>query len=339
MLRSAKVLIGSLIVSALVSQANAQYVFEQEMTSNGYMGMMAFTSTTTTYLSPEAKRDVTDMKFTGTFMKHFNSKEKKADIIRLDKGLFWNVNYDKKKYTEMTFDELKTLWEKGMTGQDMPEQQEKTDDESENDSEYEWEKPVVKVEEMEKGQTVNGFKCNHYIVKMIIAGKHKATGIRDTMTVVNDTWNSTVTSNAMKALNDFNQQLFEKLGVEKPEMGMAQMMASYKEYLADVTEEVKKLEGYPISSTVRMAMTTHVADANKPKEEQQAESDNVDLSNPVGGMMGRFAKKMAKKAAPQNEPTKDKEIFQYSHKLKTIKKMDTPASDFEIPAGFKMVDK
>jgi hypothetical protein len=331
--RFTRISLPCLLIVAMVAPVSAQFVFEQEMTSNGYMGMMAFTSKTTTYLTPDAKKDMTSMQFTGGLMKHFNSKDVRGDITRLDKELFWNVNYDKKKYTEMTFAELRELWKKGIASQEQPEQKEAKEDQK-AESEYEWDKPIVKVLEKEKGQTMNGFKCNHYIVQMIIPGKHKATGIKDTMSVVDDTWNSTIVSNAMKAMMDFNTRMFEKMQIEKPEMGTAAMMAAYKEYMAEVMEAAKKLEGYSVNATVRMAMTTHVSDSQKPKQ-AQPEQDNVDVTNPVGGLMGKFAKNMAKKAAPQGAPAKDKEIFQFSTQLKSIKKMEIPSTDFDIPAGFK----
>ena len=308
----------------------SQYLFVQELTSNGFKGMMAFKATTQTYVTPTAKSETTDMQFTGTFMKRFNQKTNKADIIRLDKDVFWSIDYDKKQYTEMTFNQLKKMWESG-AGQGMPAGMGNKEESSED--EYEWEKPVVKVHKKETGKKINGFKCNHYIVDMIVVGTHKETGIKDTMIVTNDTWNTTVTSNAMKVMKKFNQKLIGKLGMEQPMAGMGQMIAAYKEYLGELSDETKKLEGYPIRSIVQIKSTNHVKAA---QEKGETEDENIDLGkNPLGGMLGGFAKKMAKMKESQKTGN-IQELFQYTTELKSIKKLNAPEK-IKIPAGFKKV--
>lgn len=316
-----------------VSSGISQVYFEQVTTSDG---IIAFTSKTNAYLTPTAKFEETDMKFTGSFMKHFNKKSNRAEITRLDKACFWNVDFDKKSYTETTFNQLKEMFKK-IEKEAPPTQMEAPETERVDESEYEWEKPVVTVTEGGT-QKINGFKCKNYIIKVLTVGKHKQTGIQDTMLFVSDMWNSTVEAKAMTMIKDFEKSLSQKLGFDKPEMGMGKILAGYKEYFKQISEETQKLKGYPIRNTVRMTMSNHVQAAVR-KESSGSQDESVDLSKGIGGILGGFGKKMIKKKTQKNKDTGDaKEIFQFTNELKVLKMEDIAASKFEIPADFKKVE-
>jgi hypothetical protein len=325
----------SLLFLFLIANVNAQVTYEEEMTSNGLSGMMAFKSTSTTYLTETAKNQTTDIEFTGSFMKHVAPKSKSASIVRLDKEMFWDLNIGKKEYTEMTFAEFKKMIQEGMNMEPMPQTQGQEGDEA-NEAEYEWEKPVVKVIKGEKTQNVNGFKCQDYSIQVTTVGKHKKTGVKDTILVVNDLWNSVVMASAMEKMKNFHQNLAQKLGFDQPSKGMGAIFSSYKDYLEKIAAEAAKLEGYPVKSTMRMTMTSHAQKSLEKKDEKEEKSD-VDLSNPVGGLLGGFAKKMAKKQMDKTSTGGAKEVFQFSNELKSIKVGDVAADKFEIPSGFKKV--
>jgi len=328
-------LIFSLLFLFLIANVNAQVTYQEEMTSNGLSGMMAFKSTSTTYLTETAKNQTSEMEFTGSFMKHVASKSKSASIVRLDKEVFWDLNIGKKEYTEMTFAEFKKMIKEGMSTEPMPPAQGQ-EGEKTNEDEYEWEKPVVKVTKGEKTQNVNGFKCQNYSIQVTTVGKHKKTGIKDTILVVNDLWNSVVMASAIEKMKDFHQNLAKTLGFDQPSKGMGAIFSAYKDYLEKIAAEASKLEGYPVKSTMRMTMTSHAQKSLEKKDEKEEKSD-VDLSNPVGGLLGGFAKKMAKKQMENKSTGGAKEVFQFSNELKSIKVGDVAADKFEIPSGFKKV--
>lgn len=328
-------LLFSLLFLSLITNLSAQVTYEEEMISNGLSGMMAFKSTSTTFLTEMSKNQTTEMEFTGSFMKHVAPKSKSASIVRLDKEVFWDLNIEKKEYTEMTFADFKKMIEEGIGSEPMPQMQGPEGNET-NEAEYEWEKPVVKVIKGEKTQNINGFKCRDYTIQVTTVGKHQKTGIKDTILVVNDLWNSVVMASAMEKMKNFHQNLAQKLGFDQPSRGMGAIFSAYKDYLEKIAAEAAKLEGYPVKSTMRMTMTTHAQKSLEKTDEKEEKSD-VDLSNPVGGLLGGFAKKMAKKQMEKKSTGGAKEVFQFTNELKSIKVGEVAADKFEIPTGFKKV--
>lgn len=330
-----------ILILIFAMTAFSQIIIEEESSSNGFRGMMAFKSTNTTELTPTAKRQVSETKFTGSFMKHFNSNNASVEITRLDKEVIWNLDTKKKTYTEFSFAQFKEMMSQGMEQPEMPAQAES---EEVDESEYEWEKPVVIVIPGEGNEKINGFKCKNYIVKVITVGKHKQTGIKDTMTVISDMWNTTADAKALTMLKEFQQNMMTKLGMDQSMKGMGQMMAAYGEYFKELSKETAKIEGYSIRTTTRMTSTTHVQAAQKkdaPKEEE-AEGTDVDLNkNPVGGLLGGFAKKMARKkmaAKKESDTGAEKELFQFTNEIKSIKMADFAAGTFDIPADYKKTE-
>ena len=332
-----------LIISlCCVSALSSQVVYEEQVASNGFMGMMAFKSTSKVMLTSNAKRETVNLKFTGSFMKHFNAGgAPTADITRLDKELFWNVNIDKKEYVETSFTDIRKMFEQGQSTDMMPPIQGQEEEKDEVDeSEYEWEKPVIKVIKGKKPKTINGFKCNRYVIKMTMVGKHKETGIRDTLIVLNDTWNTKSISSEMKEVENFNKKLVAKLGFERPMKGLGQIFSAYKEQMKDINKEVEKLEGYSIKNTVKMTSTNHAKEAqNKSAGGSEDNEESIELGkNPLSGMLGGFAKKMAKKKMKkQTSKSTAKEVFQFTRELKSVKRVNIPATSFNIPAGYKKV--
>lgn len=321
-----------------VSSGFAQLMYEEETVSNGIAGNFGFKMNSKVYLTATAKQEVSDMQFTGSMMKHFNSKDPSIKITRLDKEVFWTLDTNKKQYTEMDFASLKDIFKEGMSDESMPMMEDQEEEEEIDESEYEWEKPVVSVEKRDKNQTVNGFKCNNYFVKVLIIGTHKETGIKDTMKITNDTWNTVIVPKAMAEIKAFNEALVKKLGMEAPMQGMGQMLAAYKSYLKEMSTEVDKIDGYPIKSTVAMTSTNHVREAQNESADEDEDS-NVEISKKgFGNMLGGFAKKMAKNAAKKKEKSSAKEVFQYTHQLKSLKRVDIPASKFNVPADYKKVE-
>ena len=330
-------IITALLVCFIVSSGFTQVYYEQVTTSNGIGGKMAFTSQTNVYLTSSAKYEKTDMQFTGSFMKHFNKQSNRAEITRLDKECFWSVDFDNKSYTETTFAQLKQMFEN--MAKNPPAQETEKPEEAVDESEYEWQKPVVSVKEGDT-KKINGFNCKNYIVNVLTVGKHKQTGVLDTMLFVSDMWNSTVEAKAMTQIKEFEQNLMQKLGFDKPEMGMGQMLAAYKEYFKQMSEETQKLKGYPVQNTVRMTISNHAQAALKKDSASEPEEESVDVNKSIGGMLGGFGKKMIKNKVKKQSTDSGaaKEVFQFTHELKVLKMEDVAASKFDIPDGFKKIE-
>ncbi|HNW58282.1 MAG TPA: hypothetical protein PKI62_01230 [bacterium] len=323
---------------------HAQVTYETVTTTSGIMGMGAATSTVKTSIQGEARRQDTQMQFTGSIMKHMSPKGTESEITRLDKELIWKFNDKDQKYTEMTFAEYKKMMEEGF--KEMPGEQKK--EKSDAKPEYEWQAPVVKAQNLNEKKNINNFSCNHYLVTVTTIGKQLSTGKLDTLLLTADMFNSVNLGKAMKQISDFDLRLAQALGLEEMKKMVGPMMAQYGDQFKKLAEEMKKVEGYPVQNTMTFAMTNHTMGAETPAEQPEAKADESeqtdvrDVKGALGGMFGKKMRDMAKAKAdkskedkPKGDPNQ-KQLFQSTYELKSIAAGDVPAAQFEVPAGYKL---
>ena len=80
--------------------------------SGGMGGFGAFETNEKMMISGDKECTQGITKYSGKFSSFMNKGAKEAtSIIRLDKELIWNVDTDKKTYSELTFDQMKQMME------------------------------------------------------------------------------------------------------------------------------------------------------------------------------------------------------------------------------------
>jgi hypothetical protein len=323
-------LVGALL---FVQSAFGQVTYKSVVTSDGFMGMGAFKSTTKTLLVDHAQRTETNLKFTGKFMKHFSPKGAEVSVVRLDKKLVWSWSLDtkKKKYTEQTFAEIKKMMEEGIAnaGQPMPEQ------DTDYESEYTWSKPKVKVEDLKENKTINEFNCNHYLASVATVGTHKETDVKDTMLFTSDIWNSKGVKNSMNQVYAFNKKYMKAIGVDIPEnAGIAMITGMYKNQMETLEEEIQKLEGYPIINDMKLIITK-----NAMPEEKEAKEEKVtlkDIQNDFGGLLSKKIMKDVTKKKKKEKESSVIELFHIKTEMIGIFSSGIEGSKFEVKKGYKL---
>ena len=318
-----------------------QVTIESAVTSDGFYGMGGFTSTVKTMIDGDAKRTETELKFTGAIMKHFSPKGKEIEITRLDKQVFWKFNDREKKYTEITFDQMKELFESGDTGYEMPEQEQENPEQEKTESEYEWQEPKYDVKKLESNVSIAGQNCDHYLATITTIGVHKQTGKQDTMLFAGDFWNSLKNSKEMQIVDDFEKRLAEALGYQQlANRGMAQFMAMYKDQAEQFQESMQKMEGYPLKMEMVYNITTHAYETEQAKAEAEKQEDNsVDVSNVQNALGGMFGKKIAKmaKESMTSEQQGPKVLFKSTYEVTGIKSGSIGSDEFQVPEKYKLV--
>ena len=334
--------IPSILVFAAFTFSTAlfgQVTIESVTTSNGINGQGAFEVRTVTRLINEAKRTETQFRFTGTIMKHFNRKGTDIEIIRLDKKLIWKFNDRDKTYQETTFDEIKKMFQEGQSEYEWPAEGQPTQEETEErESEYEWQKPVVEVKDLGEQKKINGFKCRHYLATVTTVGKHRETGVLDTLLVSADIWSSVNVGKAMQKITDFDKRVAEELGFSRTSnKGLAQVLNMYKEQMKDLREEISKIEGFPIRTEMMITMTKHAMKASGEEEQTEEETEIAldDVKSALGGLFGKKLKKAVKKKTAK-KPSSKIEIFQMVNEVKNISVGDLADDLFVVPAGYTL---
>ncbi|MBN2464854.1 hypothetical protein JXD38_04435 [candidate division WOR-3 bacterium] len=257
-----------------------------------------------------------------------------VQITRLDKDLVWDLNPPKKTYTERPIalpTGTETRAERRQSG---PEQKP-----------YKIVKSEIKVTKPGATKTINGFACTEYVITWEVVMEDTASKGKVTQVMTTDLWNTPLTDQLKKAQAieaEFNRAYTKKLGVElAPEetdrLGTAMLTSMYgldpKETagkMDEVAKEMAKVEGYPIVTEVKWQLKD---DSTAKKPEPEPESEPAPRS-----LRGLIGKEIAKNIVPA-KPKDEGVVFSSYQEVKSVSLDAIPETAFEIPDGYKKVEK
>jgi len=108
-----------------------------------------------------------------------------------------------------------------------------------------------------------------------------------------------------------------------------------KQYSSNAGKEMVKIKGYPIS--IKMELYSDSKACPEPKEEErQAKFDANDPMKSAQDMLGGF---FSKKAKEHVSPKEGDPLFRYIYEVKAVNLNKERDSTFEVPTGFKMMDR
>jgi hypothetical protein len=252
-------------------------------------------------------------------------------ITRLDKDLVWDLNPPKKTYTERPIAlpaGTETKAERRQSGSEQ--------------KPYKIVKSEIKVTKTGATKTINGFACTEYLITWEVVMEDTASKGRVTQVMTTDLWNTPLTDQLKKAQAieaEFSKKLMQKLGVglspeEANQLGAGMLTSMYgldaKETagkLEEVGKEMAKVEGYPIVTEVKWQVKDDSAAAKKPEPEPEP---------PPTSIGGLIASKLTPKPAAK---TDEGVLFSSYQEVKSVSLDAVPETEFEIPDGYKKVEK
>lgn len=265
-------------------------------------------------------------------------KIESSQIVDLDREVFINIDYKRKKYTEMTFEQWRQMLKSGFS-QMMREDRE---DQPESDQP----KPEVKfkfdVNVDRTGETTNFFgnKAEKVVLTLKADADVEATDqetgdkvkARGGMILTSSMWIAKSLAGREEEMA-FNKMLAEKLGMTPDKAGLAGLMETIMEKNPDLgtalerlQEESEKLEGVVLRSE-SVVETWGESDQNMQGQDEPAETPKS-----VGGLLKGFGKKFGKKKQDEDKPNvlleTENEVSEYS--LQGLTK-----NIFGIPEKFK----
>jgi hypothetical protein len=257
------------------------------------------------------------------------------EITRLDKDSVWDLNPPKKTYTERPIAlpaGTETKAERRQSGSEQ--------------KPYKIVKSEIKVTKTGATKTINGFSCAEYLITWEVVMEDTASRGKVTQVMTTDMWNTPLTDQLKKAQAveaEFSKKLMQKLGVslspdEADQLGAGMLTSMYgldaKETagkLEEVGKEMAKVEGYPIVTEVKWQVKNDSV-AKKPEPKEEPEEPPTSL----GGFIGN---KIAKQIVKDEKPKEEGVMFSSYHEVKSISLDAVPETEFEIPTGYKRVDK
>jgi hypothetical protein len=291
-------------------------------------------STVTQYQSDKRAENQTSKMVGGIGGMFAGKPQTSVEITRIDKDLIWEVNPPKKTYTERPIALPAGTETKADRRQSGPEQKP-----------YKIVKSELKVTKTGAAKDINGFACKEYLITWEVVMEDTASKGKVTQVMTTDLWDTPLTDQLKKAQAieaEFSKKLAKKLGIGlSPEaasqLGAGMLTSMYgldpKETsgkLEDVRKEMAKVEGYPIVTEVKWQVKNDSA-ARKPEPKEEPEEPPTSL----GGLIGN---KIAKSIAP-SKPKEEGVMFSSYQEVKSISLDAVPETTFEVPDGYKKVEK
>jgi hypothetical protein len=335
------------VLAGLAGAISADVTVKSTIENQGVGGFMNMQGTQQVTVSGDKAKTMTQMKMTNKVVKFLGGgkPQENAEITRIDKELFWNLDLKEKEYTELTFADMKAQFEKGL----QKAREEKAKEPGKSDSIQM--QTEIKVEATGKSQTLIGHKADEVLITMVFKGEDSATGKSGGMKLEMDLWLAKDVP-GYQEYQKYQQTLAEKLGFVGHSHGS--MEDALKGFGVDpkvIYEKMKGIEGVPLLSVVSIipegidSLPTKTADTTKPEAEATAaepapqDAKGTALKK-LGGLFGK-KKKDSKEQAAAKENKEPGPLYLF-HIINTVTEVSTSsvvASEFDIPQGFKKKSK
>ena len=329
------------IMALAGSSLLADFTYQETSTITGgmMMGMMRVAGV----FSKQAREPIqSTVAVKGDKMVHRTSTS--ASVIDLSSGTITHIDFQKKQYSVMTFEEMKQM---------MEQLSQKTQKNEKGEMKFK-----VSADATGKSKQVSGFEAKEMILKMEMQGTDEKSGQKGGMTVTTDMWIASGVPGAQE-LHDFQKRMAEKLNWS-PGGNMFMANPHVSQGMAEVYKEVSKLDGMPVQQLISMGVAGQPGEAgaqpgggSAPAQPaaQQPPAERPSIGGALGGALGgRFGlgkKKPAEQpAAPKDNPPAaggqpsgaPGSLLEMTTEMSSFSSNPADASLFAVPAGFKKVD-
>jgi hypothetical protein len=243
----------------------------------------------------------------------------------------------KKSYKVVTFEQLRQQLREA---QEKAKQQAKAAEQETGQPSKEEPQVEVDFDLKESGQkrAVAGYDCREVVMTVTVRQKGKTLEEAGGMVLVSNSWLApeiTALREEMKFDQRYAQQVYgEVISVEAMQQ-MAAAMAMYpgmKDAIERMSKESVNMSGSPLLTTMTFQM---VKGKEQLEQEKREGSSNEAPPTSVGGLLGGFGRKMAKKPAPPQPGAADRATIMTSTSEVLQISTDVAANDVSLPAGFK----
>src|SRR6202167_1693442 len=286
-LRMACLVTGGFLAASAVQ---ADVTIEQKTTLN-VASMMQTHGSSTTNMTADKKREDTESHCEG-MMSMICGNVHGGEIVRLDRGLTWHLEPDKKSYREDIFatpEEMAELRAKmqarleKMQSCPVSQRQQPIDK-----SKCEMSPPKIDVHKTDDKMSIAGHDAQRTLATLTETCTNKDTGdVCDTV-IATDIW---LTQDNIPGAGDrraFDQAYAKKLGLVDSQGAMsddvAKFLAPYQAQIKQLTEKSSDLKGQPLKTTLRVMMGGQQCSASaKMKADSSAGAGNSSAGSPAAG--------------------------------------------------------
>jgi hypothetical protein len=341
-------IVAVVLVLFTVGTVRSDVTVQRLVKSGGFGGFGAFETTEKLMISGDKECTKGTTKYSGKFSSLMNKGAKEAtSITRLDKELIWNLDPDKKTYTELTFEQMRKMMESmgSLGGLLNPAQTDSLRKAVEKLS------ATVDVNKTGEKKTISGLESERVILTLRSEIKDTLGNVVDTTWVKNDLWMVPI-DKVPSELRDFDLKMAEKLGFTEGGP-MAGLLNQYADAMKKLQDKLKELNGYPLASTFSIVTTSHAEQKTEAPTQDttqqltKTEEEKPDVKSALGGLFKKKAKEEAKKKEEQKQKEQQEKaqaqqgprtVLEVTTETQTIETSSVDPSLFEIPAGYKKVE-
>lgn len=289
-----------------------------------------------TELQADKRLENQEMRMVGGIGGAFAGKPRAtATVTRLDRELYWDIIHANKTYSERPL--IAPAEPAGSR-----EARGEAESQESSKSPYRIKKTDLKVNKTGQSRDINGFPCTEYVMTMEVVLEDTASKGTVTQLMTTDMWTTPLTDElkaSQAAEADFSRRLAAKAGVtatptEPDRLGAGMFTTMYgvdpqeaAAQMEKVSREMAKIEGYPVVTDLKWQVKDDSSQAREPEPEPE----------PSGGISGMLANRIAQKMAPKK--SEQDVLFSSYYELRSVAVGTLPDADFEVPAGYKKVQK
>jgi hypothetical protein len=337
-------------------QADVTISRSTSITGVGAMAVANMTGTSKTTISGNKSRtdDETKMQSKVVGFLARNTTGPSAEIVLLDQDTLYHVNFNKKEYTETTFEQMRAQMQKAQD--QLSSNGDKSQPSAVDQSKCEWLPPSADVNKTGEKAQIAGYDSERVIVTAKQPCKDKDTGSICEVALVLDQWLSTGFAENAEA-RQFYKAYAAKMGLDlsSPQDASQKakaMFSQYKGIWTEVAAKMQNVKGYPVRSGFTLALGGPQCKDSRSNQAQASQTDDSsggsgNLAGAVAGKLGGLFHKKSDdaetpSAAPPGTPVVlpagDVALMTVSSQLVSISTDTASADAFTVPANFKKIE-
>ena len=261
------------------------------------------------------------------------TREQTSEIVDLAEEKVYELDLKNKTYKVTTFDEIRRQMQEAKARAEKDAQRSEGRKADEGQKEYQVD---IDVKDTGQRKTINNFDCREVVTTITVHEKGKTVEQAGGVVMTADSWMAPRIP-AMKEIMDFDLRYAQKLmGIDAAAAAqqMATALAMYpgmKDALLKYQASSASTDGTAILTTVTFASAKS---ADQTASEQKA-GEQPASGGGVGGMLGGFGKRLARKKDDQGGGDKTRAtIMTTTHELMSVSTSVEPGA-VALPAGFR----
>jgi hypothetical protein len=246
------------------SVARADVVIEESVDLEGAAGfsMLAMSGKSMHSLTADKSRMDSDIRFKSKLMNRFAGQSgNTSQIVRLDTGRVYDMQHAERKYTEMTFADMRAAMQKSMQQMEQVAAQQAAAQPQPlpvSAEQCQWSEPVIDVRQTGERATIAGFDAARATISLKQSCTDPTTQKTCDMVWTIDQWLAQAAPGGDEsrafALNYARQIGLDEAGLAAMQSRMQQAFSQYKSNWTEVMNKAGQFEGYPVKSVLQMSM-------------------------------------------------------------------------------------